>query len=1136
MAITVDTLDIKISADDSKAIEKINGLKAQLSALKSLSGNYSKIRDASGAITSLANAVNSIKPDSGSRLKALSEGLASLAQVRVSKTLSSQITAFRDSVSGIDDTVIGKLERLSTGIQALDGVSRIRIPARLGESLRNIVDSVSDITEEALERLERLTGALAQLQNVDITGIARFASTPQGRGAQNPEANIPDIGTALSGSSPLKDVSPQIERDTSALQELQSEANSASPALQRFKGVLSKLGGVAKSVGIGIKNLALNGIKSLAAGIGKKLTGNIQKATSAFSKLKSSIGRIAFYRAIRSAMRMVTEGFKEGVDNLYKYSDLVGTSFAPSMDRLASSFLYLKNSLGAVSAPLIEAIAPAVDFLIDKFVALLNVIGKTFAALSGKSTYSQAKRYAIEYGDSLNGAAGAAKKLKDYTFGFDELNVFNDNKNGSGGSSGSAYDYSQMFEEVEVDSGIKDIADAIKSGDWDYAASMLASKINDMILSVDAESLGEKIAGAINKGVSFATSFLGGISFQAIGDKVGDLIATSVEEIDWKNFGQLSVAGINLVIDFVSGITDRMSAVGKNGKTGWQGLGNAISDFINSAVNSIKLPKLTKTLSNLIKGLNKSISSAIKNLDWQGFASNIADAIGNIDISSIVGGAAKVLSNLIVGVNKLVKGLIKKLDWVSIGEEITHAIKQILSNINWGQLILDSALIPIQSAWGIVKGVFGAIKGIFTSSEESDDYITADMLELQNRADAAINDYANMRTYLRNLDFSVPSEQIASLEYAKDLVADIFNLNGIENKTPTQLQEMITKIEILNGLGLDGISVQFNELTGSVEGSRTAVLQNIDALKQQYELEAKKEVLADMYKKQYEQELKVTDAKKEMNAALKKQKEYESQLSDIEDKRASVKEKLNEVTQEATLHAEKYGFVSEELQKKQSELRAEAESLNAQYGATQKALDAAKESAGKAGAAFQTEKLAYEELGEKISVVSGDIVDSMRKSGASSGKAWIEEFEKNTTMIGRVLAKAIDGVYFDLTTSGGKLSMKTRTITAYAEGGFPDRGEMFVANENGAEYIGAIGNRTAVANNDQIVKGITYGVASGNDPVVAAICGMAAQIVSAIEENSGNITIGDEVIGRAAKRYDRDSGINTSQGAFAYAR
>ena len=1140
MAITVDTLDIKISADDSKAIEKINGLKAQLSALKSLSGNYSKIRNASGAITSLANAVNSIKPDSGSRLKALSEGLASLAQVRVSKTLSSQITAFRDSVSGIDDTVIGKLERLSTGIQALDGVSRIRIPARLGESLRNIVDSVSDITEEALERLERLTGALAQLQNVDITGIARIASTPQGRGAQNPEANIPDIGTALSGSSSLEDVSPQIERDTSALQELQSEANSASPALQRFKGVLSKLGGVAKSVGIGIKNLALNGIKSLAAGIGKKLTGNIQKATSAFSKLKSSIGRIAFYRAIRSAMRMVTEGFKEGVDNLYKYSDLVGTSFAPSMDRLASSFLYLKNSLGAVSAPLIEAIAPAVDFLIDKFVALLNVIGKTFAALSGKSTYSQAKRYAIEYGDSLNGAAGAAKKLKDYTFGFDELNVFNDNKSGSGGSSGSAYDYSQMFEEVEVDSGIKDIADAIKSGDWDYAASMLASKVNDMILSVDAESLGEKIAGAINKGVSFATSFLGGISFQTIGDKVGDLVATSVEEIDWKNFGQLSVSGINLVIDFVSGITDRMSAVGKNGQTGWQGLGNAISDFINSAVNSIKLPKLTKTLSNLIKGLNKSISGAIKNLDWQGFASNIADAIGNIDISSIVGGAAKVLSNLIVGVNKLVKGLIKKLDWVSFGEEITHAIKQILLNINWGQLILDSALIPLQSAWGIVKGVFGAIKGIFTSSEEEYSYVTSEMLEIQNSAENAMQTINTLHGRISEIDFNIPEERLAPLLYAKELLNDIFTLDGIENKSSSELQELIQKVEIFNGLGLDGIQLSFEDTGERIAQNKQEVLGLIDALEKQYKLEALKEIVVDLYKDQFSAKREMLKIQDDYNSSLKSEREIQSKIDNLQDeinkKRAREKELRDTFAAGNWSTWDEYDTMLAELNSLTDALDGD-DGLCAALAEYEAQLSSAQDVTEGIGQQLDEAKNKYDDFGKKIDEVNDEITETMRKSGASSGKAWIEEFEKNTSMIGRLLAKSMtDGFYFDLTTSGGKLAMKTRTITAYAEGGFPDRGEMFVANENGAEYIGAIGNRTAVANNDQIVKGITYGVASGNDPVVAAIYGMAAQIVSAIEENSGNITIGDEVIGRAAKRYDRDSGINTSQGAFAYAR
>lgn len=50
----------------------------------------------------------------------------------------------------------------------------------------------------------------------------------------------------------------------------------------------------------------------------------------------------------------------------------------------------------------------------------------------------------------------------------------------------------------------------------------------------------------------------------------------------------------------------------------------------------------------------------------------------------------------------------------------------------------------------------------------------------------------------------------------------------------------------------------------------------------------------------------------------------------------------------------------------------------------------------------------------------------------------------------------------------------------YATGGFPDEGQLFIARERGAEMVGSIGSRTAVANNDQIVKGIASGVASAN--------------------------------------------------------
>jgi len=50
-------------------------------------------------------------------------------------------------------------------------------------------------------------------------------------------------------------------------------------------------------------------------------------------------------------------------------------------------------------------------------------------------------------------------------------------------------------------------------------------------------------------------------------------------------------------------------------------------------------------------------------------------------------------------------------------------------------------------------------------------------------------------------------------------------------------------------------------------------------------------------------------------------------------------------------------------------------------------------------------------------------------------------------------------------------------ISAFASGGFPVPGQLFIANEPGLpEMVGQIGNRTAVANNDQIVEAVSRGV------------------------------------------------------------
>ncbi|MGB4386965.1 MAG: hypothetical protein WBI88_09440, partial [Caldicoprobacterales bacterium] len=57
-------------------------------------------------------------------------------------------------------------------------------------------------------------------------------------------------------------------------------------------------------------------------------------------------------------------------------------------------------------------------------------------------------------------------------------------------------------------------------------------------------------------------------------------------------------------------------------------------------------------------------------------------------------------------------------------------------------------------------------------------------------------------------------------------------------------------------------------------------------------------------------------------------------------------------------------------------------------------------------------------------------------------------------------------------------------VSWYAQGGFPDRGELFVAREAGPELVGSIGGRTAVANNDQIVAAVSKGVAQAVSKVL----------------------------------------------------
>lgn len=118
------------------------------------------------------------------------------------------------------------------------------------------------------------------------------------------------------------------------------------------------------------------------------------------------------------------------------------------------------------------------------------------------------------------------------------------------------------------------------------------------------------------------------------------------------------------------------------------------------------------------------------------------------------------------------------------------------------------------------------------------------------------------------------------------------------------------------------------------------------------------------------------------------------------------------------------------------------------------------------------------------------------------------------------IKKALNALGF----GGGKVTVTTSggSVGKFASGGFPDEGQLFIAREAGAEMVGAINNRAAVANNDQIVEAVAMGV---YDAVSHAM---------AEGENNMIINLDGEVLYRAIVKRDRQTVKRTGSSAFAY--
>lgn len=167
-------------------------------------------------------------------------------------------------------------------------------------------------------------------------------------------------------------------------------------------------------------------------------------------------------------------------------------------------------------------------------------------------------------------------------------------------------------------------------------------------------------------------------------------------------------------------------------------------------------------------------------------------------------------------------------------------------------------------------------------------------------------------------------------------------------------------------------------------------------------------------------------------------------------------------------------------------------------------------------------------LNDKAHLI-GSTMAGIGKSAVASLK---DSIEANKNSARNALANIFSGVSIKLPhfRLNGSFNLAANTVPTvsikwYASGGFPDVGQLFLARESGPELVGQIGRQTAVANNDQIVAGIAYGVESANEPLISAVYAVAQQIVRAVEAGGDVYMDGYKVGQRVTRSQNRQNRV-----------
>lgn len=587
------------------------------------------------------------------------------------------------------------------------------------------------IAQKKLQRFERAK------QSMEAAGTAVQAGVDTAQYAQ--------MESALSAAS-------------NRLSEMQAKTQKSESLMQRFASA-------AKNAAKTIAGSLVSGIKAAASGMAKMLF-HSKKMNGQFSSLISGAKKFALSllgaRGVWALLRKAVSAYMAENQQL--------------SNTLSACWSSIGNLLGPIITRIINLVAQAVAY-VTAFLKLFGIYGKTAAK---------------EISSAGGAASKATDKLKRQLAAFDELNILSDNSSDGGGGGGGAGDLGSL-PDVTLPDWAKLMVEQIKAGDWAAAANTLATKLNEMVDTVDWAGIGDKIGYYLNGALTFLATFIQNFDWKNLASRFAELLNHIITGVDWGNLGVILTGKWAIILKSLDGffgtldgaavskaITDFM--YGTVNAADWISIAGSLAKNISNFISDIDFSALAEALSTQIRTALQSMVAAVENFDWAMLGRKIADFLNGIDWSGIFSDLTKLLGGLLIGALNLLVGFVDQVDWTGLADEIWACLESLTTDIDWdgfGELL--GKFIS-----GAITGVLDLITSLFSDHDWGE--MVQNLIGSLGEALGAVIEnidwlglLESLATALVSIIVQIPSIIVGAIGGISDLLASLFEAIGLDS-------------------------------------------------------------------------------------------------------------------------------------------------------------------------------------------------------------------------------------------------------------------------------------------------------------------------------------------------------------------